>query len=179
MSYNIISTYVGKIISPAALCIGLTGVAHADPRALQVYASELGFKAPIEAFRAIDTASKTYSMDPQKLVRIAIVESSINHRAINTNMNGTKDIGLFQINTVIVNTDCVEFNIYNIQGNALCAAKLLLHHKVYAKTDSDWIGRFHSKNPIKKAAYVRRLANIEQPLIKVPVVFVVVKHLSD
>jgi soluble lytic murein transglycosylase-like protein len=45
------------------------------------------------------SAGEYYSLDPFLLYTIAYHESSLNPRAINTNTNKTRDIGLMQINT--------------------------------------------------------------------------------
>lgn len=139
----------------------LSLMAHADPKSLQHYSATLGVKAPIEPFKAIDTASKLYGIDPKQMVAIALIESRMNPKALNMNTNGTRDIGLFQINTVLVNTECVEFNVFSVQGNTLCAAKILKGHKAFASADPEWVGRFHSKTPDIKTKYVQQLANLE------------------
>ena len=57
------------------------------------------------------------------LVCIAKYESSFNTKALNTqNVNGTKDIGLFQINSATVKLcNMQETDLYNPVKNAACA----------------------------------------------------------
>ncbi len=47
-----------------------------------------------------DNAAKAYGLDPWLLMAIAKVESSFNHKAINTNKNKSTDMGMMQINTI-------------------------------------------------------------------------------
>lgn len=145
------------------LSLVLEFTVHADPAWLQKYGMKLGARnSDLNAYTAIDTAARLYGLDAKRMVRIAFLESRINHKARNLNKNGTTDIGLFQINTVLRENDCVEFNTFNVTGNAMCAAKILATHKKHKATDPQWYGRYHSKTPSKKAEYVHRLAEIER-----------------
>lgn len=47
-----------------------------------------------------ERAGTTYSIDPLLLMAIAKVESNMRSDAINTNRNGTQDIGLMQVNSI-------------------------------------------------------------------------------
>ncbi len=47
-----------------------------------------------------ERAGTTYRIDPLLLVAIAKVESNMRSDAINTNRNGTQDIGLMQVNSI-------------------------------------------------------------------------------
>lgn len=58
-----------------------------------------------------DEAGKRYNVNPKLLESIAIVESSLNPKAMNySNSNGTYDIGLMQINSTWLKK-LAEFNI--------------------------------------------------------------------
>lgn len=50
--------------------------------------------------RCIGSAADFHDVDPQLLRAILVVESRLNPKAINRNTNGTKDIGVAQINSV-------------------------------------------------------------------------------
>lgn len=102
-------------------------------------------------------ASETYKLNATKLVQIAYVESRFNHSALRKNTNGTIDIGMFQINSIHWNTTCREFNVSKLEGNSMCAAKLLSLHKISASKDPNWVGRYHSKTPSRKLIYANKL----------------------
>jgi len=128
---------------------------EAGPLDLGRAASQMGFKAPIEVMAAIDEASKAYGVDPIKMLKVAIIESSLNPRAVNYNTNGTLDIGLFQINEIIANGECQAFNVFNLKGNCSCAAIVLKRHR--NSHDPFWIGRYHSLTLDKKLNYYRKV----------------------
>ena len=113
----------------------------------------------------INEAAIAYGVSPDKLVRIAYVESRFNENAIRHNRNGTTDIGIFQINTVHISRTCKEYNIGTLYGNTYCAAKLLAIHKKHKYKDSKWHARFHSKTPSLKHKYYLKLQAV--PTIKV------------
>jgi hypothetical protein len=131
---------------------------EASAESLADYAKRLGFKPPLEVTKAISYAAKSYGLDEAKLLRIAVIESSLNPKAYGLNRNGTEDVGLFQINTVTYSHECIEFNVWSIKGNALCAAKVLSRHK--KSGDPYYIGRYHSLTPSRKLDYYRKVRNI-------------------
>jgi len=54
----------------------------------------------LAALNYYEEAGEYFGIDPRLLWSIAKVESNLNPNAINTNANGTEDIGIMQINTV-------------------------------------------------------------------------------
>lgn len=133
---------------------------EAKAESLADYAKRLGFKPSVEVTKAISYAARNYGLDETKLLRIAIVESSLNPKAYGLNKNGTEDIGLFQINTVTYSHECIEFNVWSAKGNALCAAKVLSRHK--KSGDPYFIGRFHSLTPDKKLRYYNKVRELKR-----------------
>lgn len=112
---------------------------------------------------AIWKASQRYDVSPEVLRAIAHIESSGGKfRALRRNLNGTYDIGTFQINSVHWNATCKDYDISSVQGNALCAAKLLAGHKRHASTDVAWRGRYHSKTPSLKHQYDTKIRKYVQ-----------------
>jgi len=107
-------------------------------------------------------AATAYNVAPDKLIRIAYVESRFKENAVRHNRNGTTDIGIFQINTVHVNSTCKEYNVSTLQGNAFCAAKLLSMHKKKQHIDKYWVGRYNSKTPSLKHKYYLKLQAVPQ-----------------
>lgn len=119
-------------------------------------------KAPSKAtLKVIYAAAKRFDVDANDLLKIAFVESSFNPEARRVNGNGSVDFGMFQINSVHWSTTCKKFDVMTLKGNALCAAKLLKAVSKHAETDENWLGRYHSKTPSRKAAYAEKLARIE------------------
>lgn len=117
-------------------------------------------KPSIETIAAILHASKMHKIDAQALIKIAFIESRFKNDAVRLNKNKTVDVGMFQINSVNW-VKCQAYNILTIQGNALCAAKLLASHAKHGKHDKHWIGRYHSKTHAKKLSYVKLLASVK------------------
>ncbi len=114
----------------------------------------------VEVLKTIYQAAKQFKVDAQDLIKIAFVESSFKVDARRVNTNGTVDFGMFQINSVHWSKECNAFNIFSLQGNAQCAAKLLSIAKKHADTDVHWTGRYHSKTPSLKVAYAQKLTTI-------------------
>lgn len=111
--------------------------------------------------KVIYQAAKRFDVDAQALVKIAFLESSFNADARRVNSNDTVDVGMFQVNSVHWTTTCKAFDVFTLRGNALCAAKLLSIAAKHAETDSDWIGRYHSKTPARKAAYAAKVEAVQ------------------
>lgn len=116
-----------------------------------------GFKPSKRIVNSIVKASEVYYLDPLELTAIAIIESGIGkYSTIRINRNGTRDVGLFQINT-INRKQCIEYNLYSPEGSSLCAAKLLSQHKTKR---SDYLGVYHSKTPSLKKKYMQKIGQI-------------------
>lgn len=107
--------------------------------------------------KAILIASDTYKIDALELTAIGIVETGLGKYAhTRKNTNGTKDRGLFQINTVN-ESQCVEYNLDSPEGSSLCAAKLLSTIKARR---ADYLGVYHSKTHSKKIAYMQKVSQV-------------------
>lgn len=114
-----------------------------------------GFNAQDRVIRAIVSASHTFGLNPLELGAIAILESGMGkYDSKQLNANGTRDIGMFQINTVNLKY-CNEFNLNSMEGNSHCAAKLLKRIKTTHK--NDYLGIYHSKTKTNKEKYIKKL----------------------
>jgi hypothetical protein len=123
------------------------------------FADSNGFNPSGRVVLAIVKASQQYHIDVLELSAIATIETGMGKFTSNRkNNNGTIDRGLFQINTVNVKK-CIEYNLDSPEGSALCAAKLLSQIKIKHK---DYLGRYHSKTPDKKANYIRKITKVLQ-----------------
>ena len=119
----------------------------------------------LELINAIEKASEEYNIEPKKLLKIAFVESSLN---VNVkpryNTNGTQDIGPFQINTIHWHNTCSSYDLESLEGNTMCAAKLIRKHSRMKHRDKQWLARYHSKTPRFKRAYHAKLVKAEKYL---------------
>ncbi len=149
------------ITAVAALSVNAYAGRSDTPSSLQAYAAGLGFKRTVEPFKAIYWASLRNDVDARKLVRIAIIESGVDVRAQRLNKNGTRDYGMFQINTVAKARWCPKARIFNTFENADCAAKIISHFKKKKSADPYWIGYYHSGTPSRKINYVNKLRLLE------------------
>jgi hypothetical protein len=141
--------------------IGVLGLAIAvkacqvQAGTLEAHALRKGFKPSKEVTAAIKHAAKVYSVDERSMLAIAFIESSFNPSAFNVNVNGTVDVGLFQINTVVAKSECVEYNLWNAKGSALCAAKMIAKHK--RTGDPLYLGRYHNSRKDLKLKYYNKV----------------------
>lgn len=118
-------------------------------------------KPTTKVLNLIYKAAAKHNLDAQDLIRIAYLESSFKVDAIRVNKNKTVDFGLFQINSVHWSTTCKGLDIFKVDGNINCAAKLLKMHKKHETTDMHWIGRYHSKTPSLKVKYANKVNGIK------------------
>jgi hypothetical protein len=105
-----------------------------------------------------EVLEQEYRLPRGVLLKIATIESNVNPKApMRVNKNGTKDVGMFQINSVHWHTTCKAFNVFELSGNARCAALLVARHRTKAGVDEHWVARYHSKTPRYKLIYARKL----------------------
>lgn len=112
--------------------------------------------------KIIVRAALEYHVDAQDLVKIAYTESKFKADAVRSNKNGTVDYGMFQVNSVHWSTTCKGMQVMQLRDNARCAAKILSRIKVkYSNSDIQWLGRYHSGTPSKKAFYYQLLSQVK------------------
>ncbi len=115
-----------------------------------------------KTLKLIYRVAKKHGIDAQHLIRIAAVESNFREDARRVNKNNTIDYGMFQINSIHWTTTCEEFDVMTLEGNANCAAKIVKGiEERHGETDAQWLGRYHSKTPSRKARYFRKLSSVE------------------
>ncbi|MBD3809342.1 MAG: lytic transglycosylase domain-containing protein [Sulfuricurvum sp.] len=110
-----------------------------------------------------DEAGKHYNIPPLLLKNIAKIESSGNPNAIRINDNGTKDYGLMQINSIhfrrLAQWGINEHNIMDPKINIFVGSWLLSEHIKTHGFNLQAIGNYHSKTPIYKEKWLRRLSD--------------------
>ncbi len=121
--------------------------------------------------QCIASAAQFHRVDPQLLKAILMVESRLNPSAINHNTNGTRDIGVAQVNTVhlpaLEKHGIGEHELKNGCVNTYVGAWLL--SKQIARHGMNWFGiaAYHSTTPAKNARYqmliYKELMRIRQP----------------
>lgn len=106
--------------------------------------------------------SREAGLNPNKLIRIAYVESKFKHKSLRINTNDTIDVGMFQINSIHFDTTCKDYNVFSFKGNLQCAIKLLSIHKNKSSTDSCWFARYHSRTKKLKENYCNKINSITE-----------------
>lgn len=121
-----------------------------------------------EIMRCVEYAAYEYQVPRTLLLAIIKTESNGNKSAVNLNRNGTKDVGVMQINTIWEHKLRKEWNVQN-------AGKLLKHNTCYNIRVGAWIlrqelgvadhrflsnaefwkrvGNYHSKTPVHNKRY--------------------------
>ncbi len=107
--------------------------------------------------QCIASAAQFHRVDPRLLKAILMVESRLNPKAVNYNTNGTKDIGVAQVNTIHLATlekhGIGEKELQDGCVNTYVGAWLL--SKQIAKHGLNWFGvaAYHSTTPAQNARY--------------------------
>lgn len=105
-----------------------------------------------------DSAASAYGVPAPLLRAIAQKESGLRADAIRHNKNGTRDIGLMQINIDTWQDDLAKFGItdahlldpcLNVSVGAWILARLIARHGMTWEA----IGRYHSSTPGRKENY--------------------------
>lgn len=112
---------------------------------------------PDDPTRCIAPAAQYHAVNPWILAAILKVESSFNPRAINRNANGTRDVGMGQINSIHLK----ELSKYGVAEQDLmdaCKATYVSAwhlSKLYRKYGNTWfaIGAYNSATPCFNKRY--------------------------
>ncbi|MDN7699817.1 transglycosylase SLT domain-containing protein [Burkholderia semiarida] len=128
------------IASTIALSCALCGVARAD---------------------CLDDAAAFQHVSVSLMRGIAQVESGMNPNAVNTNTNGTVDIGLMQINSTWLPTLAREGitreSLFDACTNAYVGAWILSQNIRQLGPNWNAIGAYNSASPDKRLAYARKV----------------------
>lgn len=117
--------------------------------------------------RSFAEAGRCFGIDAALLKRIATIESNMNPRAVNLNKNGTRDIGLMQINTIhlkrLSKIGVTPQALMDPEVNIYVGAMLLSSHIRKRGYNLDAIGCYHSANSVYKNQWLKRLAMAQIP----------------
>lgn len=118
--------------------------------------------ASAEVSACLAAAAGHHAVDPAVLHAIASVESGFNPQAINrTNRNGSRDIGLMQINSswlpTLARWDITETQLFDPCVSAYVGAWILAGNM--ARMGHTWraVGAYNARTPARQVAYVRRV----------------------
>ncbi|RQS67223.1 lytic transglycosylase [Burkholderia sp. Bp8963] len=139
-TYRSISPATLKIASTIAMSCALSGLARAD---------------------CLDDAATFQHVSVSLLRGIAQVESGMNPNAVNTNTNGTIDIGLMQINSTWLPTlareGITQQSLFDACTNAYVGAWILSQNIRQLGANWNAIGAYNSASPDKRLAYARKV----------------------
>ncbi|MBN3787348.1 transglycosylase SLT domain-containing protein [Burkholderia sp. Ac-20353] len=139
-TYRSISSATLKIASTVAMSSALSGLARAD---------------------CLDDAAAFQHVSVSLMRGIAQVESGMNPNAVNTNTNGTVDIGLMQINSTWLPTLAREGitreSLFDACTNAYVGAWILSQNIRQLGPNWNAIGAYNSASPDKRLAYARKV----------------------
>ena len=106
-------------------------------------------------------ASERYCVSQTLLMAIATHESGGNVAAIHHNPNGTRDIGLMQINSAwlpfLARHGLQEKDLYDPCVNLLVAAWILSHNFQRLGHTTQGLGAYNAATPWKRERYARKI----------------------
>ncbi|HDR9331146.1 TPA: lytic transglycosylase domain-containing protein, partial [Burkholderia multivorans] len=129
-----------KFAATAAMSLALHGLAHAD---------------------CLDDAAAFQHVSVSLLRGIAQVESGMNPNAVNTNANGTIDIGLMQINSswlpTLAREGITQQSLFDPCTNAYVGAWIFSQNIRQLGPNWNAIGAYNAASPDKRLAYARKV----------------------
>lgn len=106
-------------------------------------------------------ASQRYNVPPALLIAIAKHESGGRTTAINHNRNGTRDIGLMQINSawlpMLAKHGLQEQDLFDPCVNVLVAAWILSNNFARLGYNTQGLGAYNAATPWKRERYARQI----------------------
>ena len=122
----------------------------------------LGTPAAAEGF-CFQEAGERYGVSPQLLWAIAKAESDFNPKALNTNANGTVDVGVMQINSLWADRLGPTWGALGDPcTNVMTGAWVLSQCMRDYGYSWEAVGCYHSRTPERRDAYANRIASILQ-----------------
>jgi len=135
-------------------------ISHATPK----IAATIALSCALHGFAradCLDDAATFQKVSVSLLRGIAQVESGMNPNAVNTNTNGTVDIGLMQINSTWLPTLAREGisreSLFDACTNAYVGAWILSQNIRQLGANWNAIGAYNSASPDKRLTYARKV----------------------
>ena len=121
----------------------------------------ISLSASLPAQACWDAAAVRYGVSSELLYAIARTESALNPQAVGRNQNGTRDIGLMQINSAWLPTlathGIAERDLLEPCTNIQVGAWILAGNVQRLGYTWEAIGAYHSASPARRRAYARRI----------------------
>ena len=117
----------------------------------------LALFASVPTYACWDDAAARYQVNSTLLHAIARTESALNPRAINRNRNGSRDIGLMQINSswlpLLASHGIAERDLFDPCTNISVGAWMLARN--FQRLGSGWnaVGAYNARSPALRRAY--------------------------
>ena len=150
---------------------------HDQPTSIRFRARALAIVISVttlpSAHACWDAAASRYHVDRHLLHAIARTESSLNAHAVNVNRNGTRDIGLMQINSAWLPTLAThglrERDLYDPCTNLHVGAWILATQIQRLGPTWNAVGAYHSPTRARRLTYVTRVQNHYRASLQPPV----------
>ena len=113
------------------------------------------------AERCLVPAAQRHGVNPQILRAILWVESGMRADVVNHNRNGTRDIGLMQINSawlpMLARHGLQEQDLFDPCVNVLVAAWILSNNFARLGYNTQGLGAYNAATPWKRERYARQI----------------------
>ena len=121
----------------------------------------LAFCAALPAHACWDDAAKRYQVSSALLYAIARTESGLNPQAISRNRNGSRDIGLMQINSAwlptLASLGIGERDLFEPCTNILVGAWILAGNVHRLGYTWEAVGAYNAASPALRRAYIEKV----------------------
>lgn len=135
-----------------------------------VLAAAVSMTSPARA--CWEDVGRRYNINPYLLAAIAKTESNFKPQAVRTNKNGTRDIGLMQINSLwlpqLAKFGIEERHLYDPCVNLSVGAWILRQRQSSYGNTWEAVGSYHSKTPTFKWKYADKVQGNLQQLLAPP-----------
>lgn len=117
----------------------------------------VGLMASFSVFACWEEVGARYGVNPYLLAAIAKQESKFNANAVRKNSNGTRDVGVMQINSLWLPTlakyGITEQHLFEPCVNIAVGAWILRQRQLQFGNTWEAVGAYHSKTPSFKWKY--------------------------
>ena len=128
---------------------------------LRFFVFSVGLCAWRAAYPCWEEIGRRYNINPYLLAAIAKTESNFNANAVRHNTNGTRDVGVMQINSVhfpeLAKYGITENQLFDPCTNITVGAWLLSQRQTKYGNTWEAVGSYHSKTPSRKWGYADKV----------------------